>query len=135
MKPETQFYRSIRGPLLRELGEPHHSERIETGDTSPGHADWHIRIPTRDLYIETKVVARGRKLPHFTDQQCAWHTRQARAGGHNFILVLHAPTQELLLWHGFDAVRVFDHGIDYSPLLRLPKPWDMAALADTLRTQ
>lgn len=132
MKPETRFWQRVKTGLVGALPAPAHVQRLEPGGAAPGCPDVNICVAGEELWIELKVVAGGRKVRTLSATQAAWLCRRARCGGKAWILALHAPTGDLILWPGEQAQALLQGGLDVSPSLRLPWPWDWSSVAGTL---
>lgn len=132
MKTETKFWQGLKTRLLPHLPSPTHVQRLEPGSAAPGCPDVNICAAGREVWIENKVVSRGRKVSTLTAAQVAWLTRRAHCGGRVWIVCLHVPTDEVLVWPGKMAQEVMEKGIFASPSCRLTQPWDARELALTL---
>lgn len=98
-------------------------DRIETHGTSGGIPDAHITDPEYgDCWIELKV-ARKYKI-HLTPLQAAWLTKRATAGSRCRIVALNPANDVLHVWSGLDAASVAHHGIAWSPIYIIGKPYD-----------
>ena len=132
VKPETQFWQRIRPRLVKALPAPAHVQRMEPGASSPGCPDVNICTGGTEIWIENKVVAGGNRVRTLTPAQVAWMSRRATCGGRVWIMCLHAPTDDRLLWPGAQAGKVMDQGLSASPSLRLASPWDLGQVATLL---
>lgn len=132
MKPETRFWQSVKPGLVRALPAPAHVQRLEPGAAAPGCPDVNICARGAEIWIENKVVARGKRVRTLTPAQVAWLSRRATCGGRTWIMCLHAPTGDLILWPGGKAAEVMEQGLGASPSLRLSPPWDLERVATTL---
>lgn len=132
MKPETRFWQRVRPGLVAALPAPVHVQRLEPGSAAPGVPDVNICAAGNEIWVENKLVSRGRKVSTLTPGQVAWLTRRAKCGGRVWVLCLHAPTDAILLWPGSQAAQLLERGTSLSPSLLLAPPWDYESLARTM---
>ena len=129
MKPETKFYKKLKS-LTPEI----HWTRFESL-VSPGVPDLHGIFPTEwghsiSFWIELKCSEM--KKVHLTPRQISWNFSYNKAGGNNFILVQNLSNRAIYIYSGSAVRELSIKGLDHSPLLVIPEPWDVKLLKCTL---
>ncbi len=84
-----------------------------------------------EIWVELKIVS-GKKI-NITAEQCAWHFRRTRAGGHTFIIardkvdgVRKGKYDKLYVWKGDHAIAIQENGIaaDGCRIYQAPFNWE-----------